>query len=73
MYGLQTEDLYMSDKNKEAIMCDDCGAEFKIEYDKDEELTYCPFCGADLFYWDEDEDIEEDIDDWEDPNNHEYE
>ena len=62
-FGLRRRRTSMSDKKKEHITCDDCGAGFKIEYDKEEELTYCPFCGADLNwhddeeidYWDEDE------------------
>lgn len=42
-------------------MCDDCDAEFNIEYDFVAVAEFCPFCGSKLRY--DDMDIEED---WED-------
>ena len=64
------------DRKKEEILCDDCGAHFKIEYESDgQELIYCPFCGADLNYWDEDEDLDDEPDvdeDWWEPYNEEH-
>jgi len=60
---------------KQEILCDDCLAEFEIKFDEEEhEPVYCPFCGADLL-WDEDEedDDESELDDWDDPDNDEYE
>lgn len=55
---------------KQQLLCDDCLADFEIKFDEEEhEPVYCPFCGADLL-WDEDED---ELDDWYDPDNDEYE
>lgn len=48
---------------KENIICDDCGADFIIEYDTSEDLQYCPFCGGDLFMMVDDE--EDDNDEYE--------
>jgi hypothetical protein len=55
---------------KQQLLCNDCLADFEIKFDEEEhEPVYCPFCGADLL-WDEDED---ELDDWDDPDNDEYE
>jgi|DEB0MinimDraft_3_1074331.scaffolds.fasta_scaffold458699_2 hypothetical protein len=45
---------------RENIICDDCGADFTIEYESVEEIQYCPFCGADLFITIDDEGEEDD-------------
>jgi rRNA maturation endonuclease Nob1 len=45
---------------RENIICDDCGADFTIEYESVEEIQYCPFCGADLFITIDDEEEEDD-------------
>ena len=50
---------------RENIICDDCGADFTIEYESVEEIQYCPFCGADLFITIFDDEGEED-DEYED-------
>lgn len=49
---------------KQEIICDDCGADFTIEYEPVEEIQYCPFCGGDLFMMvdDEEDDEYEDFD-----------
>jgi len=58
---------------KQQLLCDDCLADFEIKFDEEEhEPVYCPFCGADLL-WDEDEDDEFELDDWDDPDNDDYE
>ena len=58
---------------KQQILCDDCGADFKIKFDEEEnEPAYCPFCGADLFWDDDEEEDEFELEDWDDPDNDDY-
>lgn len=44
-------------KVKEEIVCENCEAEFRIEYNEGEHLSMCPFCGAglDTDQWNEDD------------------
>lgn len=34
-------------KDKE-IKCENCDAEFSIQFNSDDTLSFCPFCGHDL-------------------------
>ena len=65
----------MSDKEKEKITCQDCNADFEIEYDSEEySIYFCPMCGSELFLEDfEEEDEEDKYVEWIDPDNDEYE
>jgi len=59
------------DDEKNHYECEECGSTWVIHHDNYDDVTFCPFCGLDL---DEPYEEEEDLlDEWNDPDNDDYE
>lgn len=58
------------DDEKNHYECEECGSTWVIHHDNYDDVTFCPFCGLDLEEPYEEEDV---LDDWNDPDNDEYE
>jgi Zn finger protein HypA/HybF involved in hydrogenase expression len=45
----------------EPISCFNCEAEFTIDTPDNEPPSFCPFCGSELFEIEEDDDLDDDL------------